>query len=61
METICLGKKIALNFKQTFYFIYNFLFFKTVPIQTNILTSLIQELVELIKDHRFLIKLLCFV
>lgn len=37
METICLGKKIALNFKQTFYFIYNFLFFKTVPIQTNIL------------------------
>lgn len=37
METICLGNKIASNLKLIFYFIYNFLFFKTVPIQTNIL------------------------
>lgn len=60
METICLGNKIASNLKLIFYFIYNFLFFKTVPTQTNILTSLIQELVELIKDHRCLWKITVF-
>lgn len=61
METICLGNKIASNLKLIFYFIYNFLFFKTVPTQTNILTSLIQELVELIKVIGVWEKLLCFV
>lgn len=35
METICLGKKIAANLKLTFLFYLQF--FKTVPIQTNIL------------------------
>lgn len=35
METICLGKKIASNLKLTFLFYLQF--FKTVPMQTNIL------------------------